>query len=341
MSVDPAQTVHHATYGGEEYHFCSAGCRSKFIGEALAAYESSSDYTGIGFVFRESDPYCGVDLDECLDENGNWLWGEDLVRWLRSYSEVSPSGRGVKLILRAKKRQYAPCVKRGMADDGTGAIEIYDRGRFFAITGQVLEHSPVEVADCQDRLDALCNFLWPRRAERQTVSMTRRPINNDQIEARAIAYLESMPVAISGQGGHNATYAAATALVHGIGVPADRALQILQQHYNPRCEPPWSDKELRHKVDDAACKPHDRPVGWLRDEAQFVDIDDSDVDLSQFLSAMTKADGKTNVEPDRARALVTRLSDVECVPLQWLWPGRIPLGKLTLLAGDPDFASRS
>ena len=30
-----------------------------------------------------------------------------------------------------------------------------------------------------------------------------------------------------------------------------------------------------------------------------------------------------------------RMSDVEPEELEWLWPDRIPLGKLTLLAGDP------
>lgn len=34
-------------------------------------------------------------------------------------------------------------------------------------------------------------------------------------------------------------------------------------------------------------------------------------------------------------AIVHRLSDVQPEELEWLWPGRIPLGKLTLLAGDP------
>jgi hypothetical protein len=33
--------------------------------------------------------------------------------------------------------------------------------------------------------------------------------------------------------------------------------------------------------------------------------------------------------------IVVRLSDIEPRPVQWLWPGRIALGKLTLLAGDP------
>ncbi len=33
MSVDPATTPHHAQFEGHEHHFCSAGCRSKFIAD--------------------------------------------------------------------------------------------------------------------------------------------------------------------------------------------------------------------------------------------------------------------------------------------------------------------
>ncbi|QKK08453.1 MAG: bifunctional DNA primase/polymerase [Planctomycetota bacterium] len=93
----------------------------------------------------------------------------------------------------------------------------------------------------------------------------KRALPEDGVERRAAAYLDAMPPAVSGQGGHNATYAAATAMVHGFGLDAEAALRLLLGRYNPRCEPPWSEKELRHKVEDAASKPHDKPFGWLRD----------------------------------------------------------------------------
>jgi archaellum biogenesis ATPase FlaH len=35
------------------------------------------------------------------------------------------------------------------------------------------------------------------------------------------------------------------------------------------------------------------------------------------------------------RPILTRLDTVQPEAMQWLWPGRVPLGKLTLLAGDP------
>ena len=33
MSVDPATTAHHAEHNGHAYHFCSAGCRTKFVAD--------------------------------------------------------------------------------------------------------------------------------------------------------------------------------------------------------------------------------------------------------------------------------------------------------------------
>ncbi len=89
--------------------------------------------------------------------------------------------------------------------------------------------------------------------------------SDDSLLRRAAAYLDAMPPAISGQGGHDATYAAATVLVHGFGLSPDDALRLLIERFNPRCQPPWTERELRHKVDDAATKPHDLPHGWLRD----------------------------------------------------------------------------
>ncbi|RMF71989.1 MAG: DUF3987 domain-containing protein [Acidobacteria bacterium] len=104
----------------------------------------------------------------------------------------------------------------------------------------------------------------------------------DAVFRRAAAYLDAMPAAVSGRGGHNATYAAATAMVHGFGLDPASALRLLLERFNPRCVPPWSEKELRHKVEDAASKPHDRPPGWLRDAQQHEDL--GGVDLSALVA---------------------------------------------------------
>jgi len=53
--------------------------------------------------------------------------------------------------------------------------------------------------------------------------------------------------------------------VRGFGLDPGVALELLERHYNPRCQPPWSSKELLHKVSEAYHKPFGKPYGWLRD----------------------------------------------------------------------------
>ena len=119
----------------------------------------------------------------------------------------------------------------------------------------------------------------------------------DAVERRALAYLDKLPPAISGNGGHAATYAAATVLVHGFEIDPDRALALLLDHYNPRCEPPWTEKELRHKVTSAATKPHSRSRGWLLNES--VDsIVDPGVDISALVGRAAEATPRINVTSD-------------------------------------------
>ena len=92
----------------------------------------------------------------------------------------------------------------------------------------------------------------------------RRPLRDDlarRVE-RGSRYLASMPPAISGAGGHTATFKAAVALVRGFELPEDEALSLLVQEFNPRCQPPWSAFELRHKVRSAATRGRLAP-GWL------------------------------------------------------------------------------
>lgn len=84
----------------------------------------------------------------------------------------------------------------------------------------------------------------------------------DRRVARARAWLAKAEPAIEGQGGHNATFQAAAALVRGFALPNEVALQILREDYNPRCDPPWDDDDLQHKVESAETK-SERPRGYL------------------------------------------------------------------------------
>ncbi len=108
---------------------------------------------GIGFVFSEADDYCGVDIDGCIVAGEIKPNAMKIIEQLGGYTEISPSGKGIKIIVRAKL---------GEGRRGKG-IEIYDRGRFFTVTGQKIHDMAGEVIpERQEVIDSLANEVSPK-----------------------------------------------------------------------------------------------------------------------------------------------------------------------------------
>jgi putative DNA primase/helicase len=98
--------------------------------EALEAYENG-DYAGLGFVFSSADPYSGVDLDDCVDTDGEIAgWALEIVRYFDSYTELSATGSGLHIIVRGE-----------VPNRRKGEVEVYSSKRFFTVTGHVVEVS--------------------------------------------------------------------------------------------------------------------------------------------------------------------------------------------------------
>lgn len=115
-----------------------------------AAFEEHG-YEGVGFVFTEDDPLCGIDLDNCIDPDTGELEerASQIVDDLDTYTEVSPSGTGLHLFIRGTKPGTA-CRKNNM--------EIYDNAHYIAVTGNVLRDQPVQ--DRQQELDSLYEHVF-------------------------------------------------------------------------------------------------------------------------------------------------------------------------------------
>jgi primase-polymerase (primpol)-like protein len=73
-------------------------------------------------------------------------WAKEIIEMMGSYTEVSPSGTGVKII-----------IKGTLPGNGIkkGNIEIYDKGRYFTITGWHLEGTPKRILRRPKSLRAL------------------------------------------------------------------------------------------------------------------------------------------------------------------------------------------
>lgn len=79
---------------------------------------------------------------------------------------------------------------------------------------------------------------------------------------RAALWLSKVPPAVSGQSGHSTTYTAAVGLVHGFQLSKSDAIGLLS-NWNQSCQPPWSERDLIHKINQAASKSHSKPAGHL------------------------------------------------------------------------------
>jgi putative DNA primase/helicase len=96
--------------------------------EALEAYERG-EFAGLGFMFSSGDSYTGIDLDNCVDENGQIaLWALEIVHYFGSYTEFSVTGTGLHIIVRGD-------MPNRRKDD----VEVYSSKRFFTVTGHVVE----------------------------------------------------------------------------------------------------------------------------------------------------------------------------------------------------------
>ena len=88
---------------------------------------------------------------------------------------------------------------------------------------------------------------------------------------RISRYIGKIPGAVSGNGGHRQTFKFAMVLFNGFGCSEAETLEWLR-HYNPKCEPPWSEAELRHKARSAAEAAYDKPRGWMLTSKRFSQV---------------------------------------------------------------------
>lgn len=86
------------------------------------ALKARDEADGIGVVFTADDPFVGVDLDDCVDESGELTAATaEIMRGLDSYTERTPSGRGLHIILRGRLSgpRGALATSRSMTPGGT------------------------------------------------------------------------------------------------------------------------------------------------------------------------------------------------------------------------------
>jgi putative DNA primase/helicase len=130
--------------------------------QALATYQAG-EVDGIGFVLTVDLGFVGIDLDHCRDPGSGDLdtWAVDIVQAIASYTEVSPSGTGLRLFTAGT----LPAGGRKVGDR-----EIYASGRYLTLTGCHLHDTPRTIEARQPAIDEVYAQYFPTPPPRMVES---------------------------------------------------------------------------------------------------------------------------------------------------------------------------
>jgi predicted P-loop ATPase len=115
-------------------------------------------FDGIGFAFLPGDGLIGIDVDNAIDPETGEVSERclQIIQDCASYTEYSPSGRGVHIIVAGQTQTFK---------DNAIGVEVFCGRQFFTCTGK---RWPDTVADvqpiAQDVLQALRTMVKPERA---------------------------------------------------------------------------------------------------------------------------------------------------------------------------------
>lgn len=213
-------------------------------------------FTGLGYWFSEDETHGFIDLDDALIDGKLTPWAEQIVDQFNSYTEISPSGTGVKIFAQMRKPGDR-CHSREKK-----GIEFYDKRKYAAFTGNIWPGSPKDAEHRQAEAEALYLWMFPddtpearQKREASNREIAARISSGQLLESRdsrivrARNYIAKMPPAISGNHGHNATFAIACKLVE-FDLEYHDALDLLSD-WNLTLDELWSLGELKHKLDGA------------------------------------------------------------------------------------------
>ncbi|TCP32159.1 putative DNA primase/helicase [Scopulibacillus darangshiensis] len=133
---------------------------------ATASYENGG-FDGIGFMFSKDDPFIGVDIDHCVRDGELSTLANYVVDLMDSYTEFSPSGEGVHVIVKGELP-----IKTGTGKKNPKiGLEVYRHGRYFTFTGDSLD-----IGEVNERSDEL-RILFQDYFEEKKPIQKQQPIN--------------------------------------------------------------------------------------------------------------------------------------------------------------------
>jgi putative DNA primase/helicase len=157
---------------------------------AQCGYYSPRDdwsFDGVGYVLTATDPFVAFDLDHCVNSETGEIEprAAAYIDWLNSYTELSPSRQGIRVIVKAT---LPPQDRR------LGNIEVYDCLRYVSVTGNVLPDLPLTIESRQEVVDSIHKAVFAKRIkqrERSQNTPSRPALNHLSLDDAAIVGLAS------------------------------------------------------------------------------------------------------------------------------------------------------
>lgn len=126
--------------------------------------QNSSEYHGLGLVLPKDDPVIVIGIDGCIDERGEISEEiQSVITDINSYTERSPSGRGLRIFVAGTKPEGAETVSKVVK--GCKKIKIYHPNQFVTVTGKRVVAASQFIKGRQAELENLCDRLWPKHEQ--------------------------------------------------------------------------------------------------------------------------------------------------------------------------------
>lgn len=142
---------------------------------------------GLGFFFEE--PYVGIDLDDVEDEIHRFKRGDhtdnivsEFHEAFKSYSEISPSGTGIHIIVRGN----IPGERRRK-----GNVEIYEKGRFFTMTGHTLGKYYTVTSASKNTMQRIYDKYLKPKTSTKYFDKTSQGIAHNLSESEVVAHINN------------------------------------------------------------------------------------------------------------------------------------------------------
>jgi hypothetical protein len=141
---------------------------------ALAALPTNPTFAGVGYLMTGADGLVGIDMDKCVVDGVIASWAQEIVNQVGSYTEISPSGTGLRIFTEGN-------IDFDWTNHAVG-IEVYagHTARFLTVTGQHIAGTPQTVNRARfGLLDALATQHAKSRESATVISMSMPDILSD------------------------------------------------------------------------------------------------------------------------------------------------------------------